>query len=296
MVVVTLNGLSYIERCLGSVRDHELVVVDHGSTDGTLEAVRTGFPDAVVVEQENRGFAAGVNRGMQVGRGRYFLLLNPDAWAVGNAVEQLVEFADAHPASAVVGPRLRNEDGSSQVSIRGFPTLWRITTQYLFLGRLAPNTRLFNAFYGGGRPLDEIQDVEFLKGACLLLRREAFADVGPFDEDFFMFAEEADWCLRARERGWRVTFVPSAEVIHVGEGTTKSVWSYERTFREQERSHLRFLVKHRNLHTAELARRIIALGYAVRAVFGPRQRTPAYRQVARWLVTADTTELLSGNG
>jgi N-acetylglucosaminyl-diphospho-decaprenol L-rhamnosyltransferase len=293
VVVVTLNGLTYIERCLDSVSEYELVVVDHGSTDGTLDVVRDRFPDAIVVEQENRGFAAGVNAGMQAGNGRYFLLLNPDAWAIGDAVARLVEFADQHPDSGVVGPRLRNEDGSPQGSIRGFPTLWRLITQYLFLAKLAPRTRLFNAFYGGNRPSDKVQDTEFLTGACLLIRRAAFTEVGPFDEDFFMFAEEADWCLRCRERGWRVTFFPDSEVVHVGEATTKSVWSYERTYREQERSHLRFLVKHDGLRTAERARRVIAFGYILRAMFGPRGRTRAYARVARWLFTGTTLELLS---
>ena len=293
VVVVTLNGQPYIEQCLESVRGHELVVVDHGSTDGTLEFVRARFPEAIVVEQANRGFAAGVNTGMRLGGGRYFLLLNPDAWALDGAVERLVEFADAHPASAAVGPRLRYEDGTSQVSIRGFPTLWRLVTQYLFLARLAPNTRVLNAFYGGGRPLGEVQDVEFLKGACLLLSRQAATEVGPFDEEFFMFAEEADWCLRAREHGWQITYVPDAEVVHVGEASTKSVWSYERAFREQERSHLRFLVKHTGPRSAGVARWIIALGYALRTLFGPRERTGAYRRVARWLVSADTATLLT---
>ena len=293
MVVVTLNGRAYIERCLASVRGHQLVVVDHGSTDGTVELVRASFPEAIVAEQPNRGFAAGVNAGMRLSGGRYFLLLNPDAWALEGAVERLLEFADAHPSSAVVGPRLRYEDGSSQVSIRGFPTLWRLATQYLFLARLAPNSRLFNAFYGGGRELDQVQDVEFLKGACLLLRRRAATEVGPFDEEFFMFAEEADWCLRARERGWRITYLPDAEVVHVGEASTRSVWSYERAFREQERSHLRFLLKHGSRRRAESARWLIALGYLLRTVFGPRERSGAYRRVARWLISGETLTLLA---
>lgn len=293
VIVVTLNGRPYIERCLASVRGHQLVVVDHGSTDGTVELVRESFPEALVAEQPNLGFAAGVNTGMGLAGGRYFLLLNPDAWALEGAVERLLEFADAHPGAAAVGPRLRYEDGSPQVSIRGFPTLWRLATQYLFLARLAPNSRALNAFYGGGRKLDQVQEVEFLKGACLLLRRQAVAEVGPFDEEFFMFAEEADWCLRARERGWRISYLPDAEVVHVGETSTKSVWSYERAFREQERSHLRFLQKHGSRRSAEVARRLIALGYLLRTLFGPRERTAAYRGVARWLASADTATLLA---
>ena len=150
-VVVTLNGLPWLERCLESVAACATVVVDHGSTDGTVELVRERFPEVRLVEQENLGLGAGWNRGMrEARRPRYFLILNADAWLVGDAVERLVAFADAHPRAALVGPRLLNPDGSLQRSVRGFPTLWRLATEYLFLRKLAPRTRALNAFYAGG--------------------------------------------------------------------------------------------------------------------------------------------------
>src|SRR5205823_12694951 len=121
-VVVTYDGLPWLERCLESVRGHESIVVDNGSTDGTVELVRERFPSVRLIEQENRGLAAGWNAGLRAGSGRYFLILNSDAWAGGDAVERLVEFADAHPGAAVVGPRLSNPDGTLQRSVRGFPT------------------------------------------------------------------------------------------------------------------------------------------------------------------------------
>src|SRR6266513_3113299 len=111
VVVVTLDALPYLERCLESVRGYETIVVDHGSTDGTLELVRERFPEARLIEQENRGLGGGSNTGMRVASGDYFLLLNSDAWAVGDAVERLVAFAEAHPEAAVVGPKLLNPDG-----------------------------------------------------------------------------------------------------------------------------------------------------------------------------------------
>src|SRR5438128_4973977 len=146
VVVVTYNALPWIEQCLESVRGHETIVVDHGSTDGTLELVRQRFPEARLLEEENIGLGAGSNAGMRVASGDFFLLLNSDAWAVGDAVERLVEFAEAHPEAAVVGPRLSNLDGSLQRSVRGFPTLWRLATEYLFLRKLAPRSHALNAF------------------------------------------------------------------------------------------------------------------------------------------------------
>src|SRR5215210_7447374 len=123
VVVVTYNALPWVERCLESVCGHETIVVDHGSTDGTLELVRQRFPQARLVPQGNKGLGGGSNAGMRVASGDYFLLLNSDAWAVGDAVERLAAFAEEHPEAAVVGPRLLNPDGSLQRTVRGFPTL-----------------------------------------------------------------------------------------------------------------------------------------------------------------------------
>jgi len=133
VVVVTYNGLPWIEQALESVHGVETVLVDNGSTDGTVAFVREHFPEVVVAEQENRGLAAGWNAGVARTSSRYVLLLNSDAWLDAGALDALVAFADAHPAAAVVGPRLRNADGSLQRSVRGFPTLWRLATEYLFL-------------------------------------------------------------------------------------------------------------------------------------------------------------------
>src|SRR5262245_22222588 len=110
VVVVTYNGMPWIERCLESVWDRETIVVDHGSSDGTLELVCKRFPDAVVVEQANVGMGGGNNAGMRVARGEWFFLLNCDAWVLDDGLARLVEFAESQPDAAVVGPRLRNPD------------------------------------------------------------------------------------------------------------------------------------------------------------------------------------------
>src|SRR4051812_46406639 len=192
VVVVTYNALPWIEPCLQSVQGNEVIVVDNGSTDGTLELVRDRFPVARVIEQENRGFGAGNNAGMRAANGRYAFLLNADAWVVDDALDVLAGYLDEHADVAIAGPRLSNQDGSLQRSVRGFPTLWRLATEYLFLRKLAPQTQAFNAFYGGGFDHDEIREVESLYGAALLVRLEAADVVGLFDEDFFMFSEETD--------------------------------------------------------------------------------------------------------
>ena len=287
VVVVTYNALPHVEACLASVRGHETVVVDNGSTDGTLDLVRERFPKVRVLERENRGLAAGWNAGVEATSSRYVLLLNSDAWAVGDSVERLARFTEEHPRAAVVAPRLRNTDGTLQRSVRGFPTLWRLATEYLFLRKLAPRSSALNAFYGGGFAHDEPRRIDWAMGAVLLVRRAAVEEVGPADEDFFLFSEETDWCYRFRAAGWEVWFDPEAEFHHVG-GASHGGQMYVENLRGQ----LRFLAKHRGPAEAERARRLLLFGVRLRGLLFPPERARDYREAARWLASGDARSLL----
>lgn len=280
-VVVTYNALPHLERCLAALRGYGAVVVDHGSTDGTLELVRERFPEVRLVEQENRGLAAGWNRGLRETSASFVLVLNSDAWPAGNASEGLVAFARERERAGLVAPRLLNPDGTLQPSVRAFPTPWRLATEYLFLRKLAPGSRALNAFYGGGFRHDEAREIDFAKAAAFLLRREAFDEVGPFDEEFFLFSEETDWCYRARAAGWKSFFYPGAEVVHVGGAS----WRRESAtlFREQVRGHLRFLAKHRGRRAADRARRVLLAGLRLRSLLFRGERGAVYRDTADWL-------------
>ncbi len=289
VVVVAWNALPWLERCLESVAGYETIVVDHGSTDGSLELVRERFPNARLVEQANVGMGAGNNAGMRVAAGRYFFLLNPDAWVTGEAIDKLVAFADEHPDAAVVGPRVSNPDGSLQRSARGFPTVWRLATEYLFLRKLAPHTQLLNPLYAGGFDHDEAGEVDWVVGAALLVRREAADAVGLFDEDFFMFSEETDWMFRFREAGWTVWFYPEAEVVHVGGASHGG-----RLYVENLRGHLRFLAKHRGPREAERARLLLLWSLRLRSVVFRGERRRVYREGVRFLSSADARSLGEG--
>ena len=278
VVVVTHNALPWLEQSLESVRGREIVVVDNGSSDGTVAFVRERFPEVGVVEQENRGLAAGWNAGIARTSGRYALLLNADAWLHAGALDALVRCGDAHPDVAVVGPRLCNPDGTLQRSVRGFPTLWRLATEYLFLRKLAPHSRLLNAFYGAGFAHDEERDVEVLMGAVWLVRRAAVELVGPADEEFFLFSEETDWAYRFRQAGWTSVFCPEGVATHVYAASHKG-----RMFEEIQRGHLRFLRKHRGEAYGERARRLLKLSLRLRGVLFPGERGRMYRDAARAL-------------
>jgi N-acetylglucosaminyl-diphospho-decaprenol L-rhamnosyltransferase len=288
VVVVTWNASEHIEECLQSVRGHQAVVVDNGSSDGTPALVRERFPDVRVIEQENHGMGGGNNTGMRAAGGRYWLLLNSDASVLGDSVERLAAFADAHPRAAVIGPRLSNPDGSLQRSVRGDPTLWRLATEYLFLRKLAPRSQAFNAFYGGGFDYGAAAQVESLFGAALLVRREAVEQVGMFDESFFMFSEETDWLYRFRQAGWEVWFTPDAEVVHVGGASHGG-----RLYVENLRGILRFLQKNKGAAEAARARVLLLWSLRLRTLAFRGQRGAMYEEGARFLASGDVQALLS---
>ena len=287
VAVVTYNAMPWLERCLESVRGVETVVVDNGSTDGTVDLVRTHFPDVKLIEQENLGLAAGWNAGMAALSERYTLILNADAWLTPGSLERLVAFADGHPEAAIVGPRLLNPDGTLQRSVRGFPTLWRLATEYFFLRKLAPGTELLNGFYAGGFAHDRVRAADFVMGACMLVRRTAVEQVGPLDESFFLFSEETDWAYRFAQNGWKTLFFPGAECVHVGGASHGG-----RLLRENVRGHLRFLAKHRGPAYVERARLLLRSALLVRGLVFRGERGRQYRDVAGWLGSGDVPALL----
>jgi len=287
-VVVTYDALPWIERCLASVEGLETIVVDNGSRDGTVDLVRGTFPDIRVVESENRGLCAGWNTGIEATSAEHVLLLNADAWLLDRALDALVAAADRHPRAALVGPRLLNPDGTLQRSVRGFPTVWRLATEYLYLRKLAPRSRALNAFYGAGFDHASERAVEWLMGACLLVRRAAYDEVGPFDERYFMFSEEVDWMRRAADRGWSVVFAPEARCVHVGGAAHGG-----RLFRENVSGHLRYLALHGRPGEAERARRLLRASLLVRGRLYRGERGRLYRDVAAWLGSGDAESLIA---
>ena len=286
-VVVTYDALPWIENCLDSLTGVATVVVDNGSSDGTVDFVRERYPAVQLVESENRGLGAGWNTGIRETTSAWVLLLNADAWMTPGSLDRLVGFAETQPRAAVVGPRLRNPDRTLQRSVRGYPTVWRLATEYLFLRKLAPRSSTLNAFYAGGFDHDEVRSVEVVMGACMLLRRQAIDEVGECDEDYFLFSEETDWCFRFHEAGWDVVFFPGAECVHV-RGASHS----GRLYRENLRGHLLFLSKHRGPRVAEHARRLLLVSLRLRGFAFRGERGQAYRDGAAWLASGDAATLV----
>lgn len=213
---LTLGCLAAVARSLdGAGIDWETILVDNDSRDGTVAAVRMAYPAVRVIEAGgNRGFAVGNNLGLSEARGRALLLLNPDTEPIGAALPQLLAALQADPALGIIGPRLRYPDGTPQEARRRFPTRLTPFVESTVVQGYWRRNRILDRYYLADRPADRQQDVDWLYGACLLIRREALAASGGFDEGFFMYSEELDLCARIRAQGWRVGFLPSATVIH----------------------------------------------------------------------------------
>lgn len=221
IIIINYNVKKLLKECLQSIyRDtkrisFEIIVVDNNSSDGSVDMVRSEFPGMRLIENcQNLGFAKATNQGLRESRGRYILLLNPDTVVLPNALDEMVEFMDENPRAGALGCKLFNPDGSLQPSCRSFPTLRAAFFENSGLERLFPRNKLIGNYRMGYWKHDCVREVDQPMGSALMLRRNAIDQVGPMDEQFYMYYEEVDWCYRIKNRGWKIYFNPRAEVIH----------------------------------------------------------------------------------
>lgn len=222
--VVAYRTPELLRRCLSALSpEFEVFVVDNASDDDTSDLLGTDFPWVRrIANPSNVGFGAAHNQALRLASGRYWLVLNSDAAPLPGALRTLIDFMDANPEVAVAGPRLRYPSGDIQPARRRFPTAATLFLESTQLQRFWSDNRVLRRFYMQDRPEDVVQDVDWLVGACLCVRASAASTVGLFDERFFMYSEELDWCRRFRRAGWRVSYVPTAEVLHLEGGSSRA--------------------------------------------------------------------------
>ena len=223
IIIVSYNVRHDLLDCLASIeawlaetdKRVEVIVVDNASHDGSPDSVRRRFPETRIIQLDvNSGFAAANNRGVEVARGRFIAFLNPDTTVVGNAFGLMLHHLLDHPDVGVVGPRIQYPDGSTQSTRRRFPTRRTGFVESTIVQQYWRDNSILRRYYVTDRTNDETQDVDWLVGACLMTRRETLEAAGLFDERFFMYSEEIEWCHRVREAGWRVVYLPSASIVH----------------------------------------------------------------------------------
>lgn len=305
IVIVSWNVRELLRRCLDSIysplnrgREQgerplttEVIVVDNASTDGSAALVATEFPQVrLIANAENRGFTGGNNQGIAVSRGRYVMLLNPDTEVVGDALAAMVTYMDSRPEVGVLGPQLLYPDGSVQSSRRRFPTFGTALFESTWLQSWAP-PGLLERYYVLDRRDDETSEVDWVMGACLVVRREVIEQVGGLDEGFFMYSDEPDWCKRIKDAGWKVVYFPGARVIHHEGKSSEQVVPARHIYFQT--SKVRYFRKYHGPLTAGALRFFLLALYgqqllleATKAVLGHkrplrRQRVAAYWQVLR---------------
>ena len=233
IVIVTHNSLSPVEKCLRSLEKHppggeyEIIVVDNASDDGTPEMIGESFPLVrLIVNEDNRGYSKGVNQAFLTSSGRYFLILNPDIIVGEDSIDALVRFMDDTPEAGIAGSKLVFPDGSVQPSCRSFYTIKALLLRRTFIGKLFPRARALREHLMSDFDHAEAREVDWIIGACMIVRREAVEDVGLMDERFFLYFEDTDWCYRMKQHGRQVWYVPASVMIHLYErSSAKSVLS-----------------------------------------------------------------------
>jgi N-acetylglucosaminyl-diphospho-decaprenol L-rhamnosyltransferase len=277
VIIVSWNVRELLRRCLESLAldrgTMDVIVVDNASTDGSPDMVRTDFPHVRLVRNdENHGFPAANNQGLGLSQGRTLLLLNPDTEVVGDALATMVSHMDAYPEVGALGPQLRYPDGSLQSSRRRFPSLSTALVESTVVQEWWKDNRILRRYYMSDTPDDAIQPVDWVVGACLMVRRQAYEQAGGLDEGFFMYSEEMDWCRRIKDAGWEIVYLPAATVIH-HEGKSSEQVVAERHIRFQS-SKVRYFRKHHGSAQSEVVRWFLLLTYAYQWV----------REGAKWLV------------
>lgn len=237
IIIVSYNSKDFILECLRSVKrwtkgiTYEVIVVDNGSKDGTTELLKNGKTEKrkniefhLIENEKNAGFAGGNNVGIKKAKGRHVLLLNPDTKLVDNSIKKMVEWMDEHPKVGIASCKLIYEDGVVQSTGGFFPTLPRVFLWATFIDDIPFIQQIFGSYhphtYLGF--YDKERELDWVTGAFFLISRKVIDGIGLLDEDFFLYVEELEYCMRAKELGWKVGYSPQTQIIHyVGKSGTK---------------------------------------------------------------------------
>jgi len=256
---------------LKSVKDstdglsYEIIVVDNASTDGSPDMVEAKHKDVKLIRNRaNLGFAAACNTAFKHSSGRYFCLLNSDTIVLEGSLLSLYKFMESRPDAGAAGCKLLNKDGTLQRSCSCFPSVFTELLDALYLSKLFPKNRVFGCYSMSYWDFDEVREVDFVGGSCMMVGRPAIEEVGLLDETYFMYTEEADWCYRMWDNGWKVYYYPGAEIIHLGGRSAQKFGGDIRLYLYLSRN--KFIRKYQGRLAAALHRAIIVTGAFCRLI------------------------------
>jgi N-acetylglucosaminyl-diphospho-decaprenol L-rhamnosyltransferase len=287
IIIVNWNTRDLLRQAIQAITETysepdklEIIVVDNASTDGTPAMIREVYPDVrLIILPKNIGFAGGNNRGIAVAQAKSLLLLNSDTLVLPGALEALTHYLDAHPEVGMVGPKLLNEDGTSQSSRRRFPTLPLLFLESTWLQPLAPAPWL-RRFYMEDVSASEPHDVGWLTGAAMMVRQEVVEQVGGLDDGFFMYSEELDWCRRIQDAGWRIAYTPEAQIIHYGGKSSDQVVPARHIYFQA--SKVRYTKKHHGPLVGEALRVWLLCQYLWQTAVEGAKWAVGHRRELRW--------------
>lgn len=279
VVIVNYNTADFTAQCLDSLRaappqaSLEIVVVDNASVDDGPDRLAAAYPEIQLIRSpRNVGIAGGNNLGIRATIGRYVLLLNNDTLVMPGNIDRLVAFLDGHPEAGGAGGRLLNSDGTFQSAYYDFPSLWQ---EFLFATKLGP---LFSSHYPSHPSSGEVCEIDWMSTAFALFRRRALEEIGPVDEDYFIYSDETDLFYRLRKAGWRSYYLPGVETIHFG-GRSLTPWRRRRLL---YRGKLLFFRKHYGSVQTTILRLMFAVTGSFKVVaWTVMQLMPGWRGRAR---------------
>jgi N-acetylglucosaminyl-diphospho-decaprenol L-rhamnosyltransferase len=293
VLIVSWNTRDLLRACLESLQkcadeyqgqgpEFEMIVLDNASADGSVAMLRDEFPAVRLIENsQNRGFGAANNQAARLAQTDYLLLLNPDTIVFPETIRTLWQFLEQQSGVGMVGPRVLNPDGSMQLSVFRTPTFWREAWRLFHLDRIFPLSEYPQQFLAAKTP----QQVESLKGACILLRRKVVDQLGLFDEQFFMYSEEIDLCKRVHDAGWEIYWLPTVSIIHYGGESTRLV--KDKMFLELYQNKIRYFRKHSPPRTASAYKGLLYITALIRWLFGralgalPVKRKTEFQTISR---------------
>jgi GT2 family glycosyltransferase len=272
--IVTLNASEFLRNCLNSIHQQshsltwlgmdspiagtqaesgqqnqptlsfEVIVVDNGSSDNTVDMLRAEFPATrLITNKSNDGFARPINQALRQSDGRYMLVLNPDTIVLPGALNTLVDYLESHPEVGICGPKVLNRDGSLQKACRrGVSRPWAAFSYFSGLYALFPHSKIFGGYLLNYLDENETHEVDGVSGSCMLIRREVTQQIGLFDEHFFAYQEDADYCFQAQLAGWKIIYLPAAQIVHFGGQGGSRVQPY-RSIYEWHRSYYLYYQK-----------------------------------------------------
>lgn len=295
IVIVNWNTKDLLRGCLRSIYEEtgniqfKVFVVDNASRDGSCKMVKEEFPQIRLIENpENVGFARASNQAIEQAKGKYILLLNPDTIVLENALEKMVRFMKRYPKIGAIGCKILDQNKNIEFSCRSFPTLSTIFFQSTLLSRILPRNKIIGKYLLSYWGHNDIRDVDWVTGACLMFRKEVIKKVGLFDENMFMYGEDVDWCYRIKKAGYRVCYFPQSQIIHYKGGSSRG-WS-KKAFVETHRSLYKFFLKHYGRHKLIVLQFIIILGLNLRnilvlflSIFNKKERSHLLEKLSAYI-------------